>query len=238
MDLSSAGANGLKNARFRDNYQLNLYERPFNNDLSEYYPDVDIQSAYLSTTQKWLYFSISLAGQSDGGLGGNYAIELDVNGDGRGDFLVTANAPGADWSTAGVSIWADKNHDVGGDERYTADPPQNGDGYESQIFSDGSGDGPDLAWARSAHDLPSTLQIALLRSVIGRRDSFVWTAWASNDFFQPAWFDYNDHFTARETGSANSSDGLTSLGQLPGLDNTCRYPYGVEGARGNVFCKP
>ena len=249
VDLSSAGALGLQNARFRDNYTLSRFERPFNVDLSTYYPDVDIQSAYLTTTQKWLYFSISLAGQSqsqspaqqtlDAGLSAHYAIELDMDGDGRGDHLVITDAPGTDWSTSGVSIWEDQNRDVGGQRPYVSDPPQTGDGYETKIFDSGTGASPDLAWSRISPDSTNSVQIALLRSVVNtssRNDSsFLWTAWASHEPFQPGWFDYNDHFTP-EQAVAQDGEGISSLNDLPGLDNTCRYPFGVD-VSGDVFCQ-
>jgi hypothetical protein len=242
-DPISAGERGQVRAQYDDDYQLNRYERPFNGDMSVYIPDVDIQSAYMSTTQKWLYFNIVLAGQSGDSIGGNYALELDMNGDGRGDYLITTQVPGADWSVQGVNIWADKNRDVGGDERYTADPPQKGDGYETHTFNEGSGDGPDLAWSRISPSEPNSVQIALLRSVVdstSRNDnSFLWTAWASHDPFHPEWFDYNDHFTAQEVGNPilPAEQGTVMMPNLAGLDNTCRYPFGVD-VKGDVFCRP
>ncbi len=242
-DFDAAGDNGLSRARYNDLYDLNIFERPFNADMSIYYPDIDIQSAQMSRDKDWMYFTITLGGARGSGLSGNYAIELDMNGDGRGDHLITSLAPAAEWSTGGVRIWEDKNRDVGNNLVYRPDGPQTGDGYETLVFDQGSGDGPDLAWVRISPNDPNQVQFALQRKVVetdGREDeSFVWLAWASRDSFQPAWFDYNDHFSRSEVGApvpGKAESGSPVLQNLPGLDNTCHYAFGVNG-QGDLFCK-
>jgi WD40 repeat protein len=242
-DADSSGGNGPVIARNNDNYELNRYERPFSSDMSIYYPDVDIKTASMGRTPDWVYFTITLAGPRGSDLMGYYAIEIDMNGDGRGDHLVTTLAPGSDWSTSGVRIWMDQNRDVGNQNLYYPDPPQAGDGFETLVFDQGSGDQPDLAWSRISPTDPNTIQIAVRRAVFeaaGRgTDSFVWTAWASRDPFQPAWFDYNDHFTRQEVGAPvkDNPEGVDVLKNLAGLDDTCRYAFGIA-TQGNVFCKP
>ena len=52
------------------------------------------------------------------------------------------------WSTEGVQVFADCNHDTGGLSAELSDAPFDGDGYETKIFDSGIGDDPDLAWIR------------------------------------------------------------------------------------------
>jgi len=40
-------------------------------------------------------------------MGGNYGVELDLDVDGRGDWLVLASKPTSTWSTLGVRVWQD-----------------------------------------------------------------------------------------------------------------------------------
>jgi hypothetical protein len=204
---------------------------------------VDILNARIGRDREWMYFTLTLAGEGNSGLGGNYAVELDMNGDGRGDHLITTLTPAAEWSTAGVRIWEDQNRDVGGSTVYISDPSQTWDGYDTLLFDQGSGDAPDLAWARISPRSPTSVEIAIQRAVVetgGRGDeSFVWLAWASRESFQPAWFDFNDHFTSAEIGAPiPGKEGSTNtvLRNLPGLDNTCRFTYGFTGS-GDVLCK-
>ncbi len=213
-----------------ENFNANLYERPFNaNTMDKYYPDLDITRARLFRDDQWVYVNINLVGQNPaGGLLGDYGVELDLNVDGRGDVLVMAAKPGAKWSTEGVRAWTDPNHDVGGAHPIQSDPPANTDGYEKIVFDQGVGTDPDAAWARISPSDPNSVQIAFKRGLINDSNHFTWGAWAmSESMFNPAWFDYNDHFTAAEAGSP-----LTELTQYYPLkafaevDNTCRWAVG------------
>jgi hypothetical protein len=122
-----------------DQYALNLFERPFNGyEMNTYYPDIDIIGASEAQDSQWLYVTINLAGRSGDSLMGNYGVELDINGDGRGDYLITSLTPGKDWSVNGVRIWQDKNKDVGNSVPLISDLPQTGDGYETLIFDQGT----------------------------------------------------------------------------------------------------
>ena len=137
-----------------------------------------------------------------GGMPGDYGVEVDMNVDGRGDVLVMAAKPGTAWSTDGVKAWLDRNHDVGGAHPIQSDPPANTDGYETMVFDAGVGTDPDTAWARISPADPNIVQIAFKSTLINDADNFTWGAWAMNDsMLNPAWFDYNDHFTNAEAGS-------------------------------------
>jgi hypothetical protein len=176
-----------------------------------------------------VYVVITLVGQNpSGGLLGDYGVEVDLNVDGRGNVLLMAAKPGATWSTDGVRVWQDGNHDVGAAHPIQSDAPVNGDGYETVVFDQGVGTDPDAAWARISPTDPNSVQIAFKRAVISDDDKFTWGAWAMNEsMLNPAWFDYNDHFTVAEAGSSLSE--LTQYYPLKAfaeVDNTCRWAVG------------
>jgi hypothetical protein len=215
-----------------ENFNNNQYERPFDQSMDTYFPDLDIKNAGLKRDATWVYVTITLTGPApQGGLPADYGVEVDTNLDGRGDFLVMASAPGAAWSTDGVRVWKDGDHNVGGFHPVQADqPPQTGNGYETLLFDQGQGSDPDLAWARINPGNPNSVQIAFKRSLINDSGKFLWGAWAVDpQMFHPDWFDYNDHFTQAEAGSP-----LTELTQYYPLkafyaaDDTCRWAVGFK----------
>jgi hypothetical protein len=213
-----------------DNFDINIFERPFNaNTMDKYFPDLDIIKASLKRDGVWVFVTITLTGQNQsGGLLENYGVEVDTNMDGRGDFLIMASKPGQAWSTDRVRVWADKNHDVGSSHPIQSDPPSSTDGYETLVFDSGTGADPDTAWARVSPTNQNSVQIAFKRSIINDPDKFIWGAWAISDsMFNPAWFDYNDHFTIDQAGSPLVE--LTKyypLKSLAEVDNTCRWGVG------------
>ena len=216
--------------REAENFNLDFFERPFDQSMNTYYPDLDIRSAAFSRDASWDYGTINLVGQDPkGGLTEEYAVEIDVNRDGRGDFLIVVLAPEVGWSTNGVQIWEDRDHDVGGLHPILSDPPpQTGDGYETLLFNQGQSPDPDMAWGRVSPLSYSSVQIAFKRTLFDDAHGFLWGAWAIDPvMFHPDWFDYNDHFTQAEAGSP-----LVELTQyyplkaLYGIDNTCRWAVG------------
>lgn len=239
-DIDSSSSASELRAVGGDEFDLNLFERPFNGgEMNIYYPDVDIIHASSAEDKDWLYFSITLAGPRGDGLYGNYGIELDLDADGRGDYFVSTLTPGKEWSTSGVRIWFDKNGDVGNAIAYVSDPPQDGNGYEVLVFDQGTGDSPDLAWARVDPLNANRVQIAFQRSVIASDPVYAWLAWASRDPFKPAWFDYNDHFTLEQAGSPlRFLTRYYPLKDLAGVDNTCHAPVGFTAPGQAVFCQP
>jgi|GEM_PF-467750 len=224
-----------------DDFNRNLYERPFNaNSMGIYYPDIDIQSAMLTQTSDWIYVTIRVVGQRlDSDFLGSYAVEFDLNGDGRGDTLVNAFVPTDQWSTAGVRIWKDSNRDVGNGVPVESDPPQIGNGYETLLFDQGQGEPADLAWARLLSPQNNLLQftvsqtrdiqIAIKASAIENDTHYLWNVWASRDLLKPSWFDYNDHFTFKQAGSPlKERTEYYPIQSLYALDNTCRQSMGFE----------
>jgi len=213
-----------------ENFSLNLYERPFNaNTMDTYFPDLDIICTRLLRDSQWVYVNIKLVGPNpSGGLLGDYGVEIDLNVDGRGEVLLLAAKPGTTWSTDGVRVWQDINHDVGAAHPIQSDGPVNGDGYEMLIFDQGSGSDPDVAWARISPSDPNSVQFAFKRTLINDDEKYTWGAWAMHESaLNPVWFDYNDHFTAAEAGSPLSE--LTQFYPIKAfaeVDNTCRWAVG------------
>jgi hypothetical protein len=70
------------------------------------------------------------------------------------------------------------------------------------------------------------VQLAVRRSLIDDDSAFMWGAWADAGVSNPAWADYNDHFTLAEAGSPLSSSQEYPLKALAQVDNTCRMYFG------------
>ncbi len=218
-----------KRALGGENININLFERPFNTAAMDvYFPDLDITRARLFEDSAWVYVTIRLAGRGeDEALAGYYGLEVDLDVDGRGEFLIFASAPGTAWSTDGVRAWADVNNDVGGSLPIYAEAPYGGDGYETLTFDSGLGDDPDLAWARQAPDDDKSVQIAFKIDLLQADNKFTWGAWTDGGgVLNPAWFDYDDHFTPEEAGSPLIESAEYPILALYELDNTCRWAVG------------
>jgi hypothetical protein len=214
-----------------DYYLNNLYERPFNALTQDvFFPDLDIRSAELGLKQAWMYVTIHLYGlrPEANALEGRYGIEIDLNVDGRGEWLILADAPfTSEWSVNGVRAWNDTNANVGQTYPCYADPPQTSDSYDALYFDQGQGVDPDAAWVRLLPGEPPTLQIAFKHAMINNDVKFMWGVWSDQGLDQPQWFDYHDHFTYDEAGSplvANSQ--YYPMKAIAELDNTCRWAYG------------
>jgi hypothetical protein len=229
LDTNTAPVASQKRTTGGDSFNNNLFERPFSADMATYYPDLDVQSASLGTDATWYYVAIVLAGQSTGGgLSKDYAVELDLDGDGRGDMLIVAQDPGAAWSVNGVQVYTDPDKNVGGKTPILSDPPpQTGQGYYDLVFNAGVGSDPDAAWARLDPSNSAVVQIAFKRALINSSGHFLWGAWAMDpSMFHPGWFDYDDHFTAAQAGSPLVNDPNYPLKALYEVDNTCRWAVG------------
>jgi hypothetical protein len=214
-----------------DMYHYNLYERPFNAFTQDiFFPDLDIRSAQLGLAGDWMYVTIQLYGldPATSTLARHYGIELDLDVDGRGEWLIMAAAPlSDDWTTDGVTSWNDTDGDVG--QRYACydDTPQTDDSYDKLYVDSGIGEDPDAVWARYIGGTPPALQIAFKHSMIAYDNKFMWGVWADQGVDEPTWFDYHDHFTYAEAGSPFPY--ITEyypIKAIAELDNTCRTAYG------------
>ena len=176
---------------------------------------------------------------------GVYGIEVDVDIDSRGDYLILVSNPVfGDWSTAGVQVWADSNHDIGSAKAGLADNEDNGDGYDQLLFDSGVGDDPDLAWARATSG-SVYIEFAFKRSLISNDASFKWWLWSAFDSLPPGQFDFNDKPENQDTmfGLDNSCAWLYGLPPTSGIPNLCNFqktptPTPKPGGEKNISCAP
>jgi len=213
-----------------DGFTDGRMERPFNaNTMDVYSPFLDITGGTIYPTDPtFVYANITFAGRdSNNAFSGKYGLELDVNLDGRGDFLILVISPSSpDWTTDGVQVFSDANHDIGGAVPYKADSSgATGDGYETNVFDSGKGSDPDTAWVRLSSTDPNSIQFAFKKSLINNKKSFMVGAWAGLDI-NPALFDYNDHFTHAQAGAALKSNIYYPIKAVFDMDNSCRVAVG------------
>ena len=83
-------------------------------------------------------------------VGIDYGVEVDLNDDGFGDYLIWARPPyTAQWDTSTVQVLKDSNHDTAAWLNSSV-AASSGNGYDAVVF-DGSSNtsaDPDLAWVR------------------------------------------------------------------------------------------
>lgn len=230
-DNESHSTANQKYAANGDIYALNRFERPFTQKDMTYLPYLDIQKFNMARDASWYYASMSIFDLStmSSGPAPMYAIEIDYDLDGRGDFLIVANPPlSTDWNTQPVSIFADNNRDVGGPHPNAADPANKaGDGYETTLFKAGQGSDPDLAWVRINPADPNEIQFAFKKSLVPG-NSFEWDAWADAGIKDPAKFAYNDRMSLADAGSPLRGDPNYPLKGLFAVDDTCYEVYGAS----------
>jgi hypothetical protein len=228
-DINSSVDAKKKRAPGGDSFVNDLFERPFNaNTMDTYFPYLDILNTQGYIDSTWGYATITLFGNdANGHLLGKYGVELDLDRNGRGNWLILVSDPSStDWSTQGVQAWKDTNGDVGGTVPIVADKAvSNGDGYETLVFDQGkSSDNPDGAWARISSD-NKTVTLAFKLSMLGTPKSYAMGAWAGTDL-NPAMFDYNDHQTHIQAGDPDPGLQLYPIKALAEIDNTCRLAIG------------
>jgi len=230
VDVSSAGSASEGRATGGDNFNRNRFERPFTANVMDYRPDLDIVWSGVSAEGDWLYFQIQLEAPvgPPTGLFGTYAVEIDLDLDGRGDWWIAVRKPESEiWSTDGVRALTDANEDVGGATPMSADPPPSlGDGYEELLFDQGSGEDPDAAWARVQYGEHVMVVIAVHRPLLDGDGSFLWGVWADDGLNDPALLDYSDAFSAQEAGSPIKADAGYPVKAVSAVDNTCRMYFG------------
>lgn len=217
-----------KRAPFGDSYKLNLFERPFMQDMT-YVADMDIVSYNLSRDEKFYYVSIQLVGSNpNNALDIDYAVELDLDADGYGDFIVTAHPPyKVEWSTDNVRVAQDTDHDTGGLSAENSDAPLPGNGYDTIIFDSGLGADPDLAWVRINAGKLATVQFAFKISLAENR--FMYGVRADAGLRDITDLDYVDRYTEEEAGSPQAEESLYPLKLIYAVDNVCRDAYGFVG---------
>ncbi len=226
-DVESSGTAPEKRAPYGDSYDIYRMERPFTQDMT-YIADMDIATYNVKIAEDWIYVSIELIGKEPNNeLGIHYGVELDVNGDGFGDYLIWSNPPYTpEWSTQGVQVFADRNRDSGGLSAELSDAPLEGDGYETMVFDSGLGDDPDLAWIRVYAGRQATVQFAFKKTLAG--SSFLLGVLADAGLNEVGRMYYNDRFTEVEAGSPEKIEKQYPLKALYAFDNACREAFNFK----------
>ncbi len=218
-----------KSVRSGDEFRINRFERPFTATDMNYLPHIDIVGMSMTQDDEWFYVQIKVVGldAQTGNLSGLYGVEFDLNVDGKTEILVLAQGPlGKDWTTDGVTVYADTNGDIGGlsskpDDIYT------GNGYETILFDSGVGQDPDAAWARSNSD-NFVVELAFKKELMKDYPTWMWNPLASDHKLDPTTFYYNDTLTEARAGSPTKGNVNYPLKELAGFDNTCRVPANFE----------
>jgi hypothetical protein len=227
-DATSVDTAAEKRAPFGDSFKVNLFERPFTQDMT-YIPDMDIVSYNLSQDEKFYYVSIQLVGSNpNNALGIHYAVELDLDADGFGDYIVVAHPPyKVEWSTDNVQVVQDTDHDTGGLSAENTDAPLPGNGYDKIIFDGGLGDDHDLAWVRINAGKLATVQFAFKIALAENR--FMYGVLADAGLKDITSLDYVDRYTEEEAGSPQAEEKNYPLKIIYAVDNVCREAHGFIG---------
>ena len=229
-DVDSRDTASENRAPYGDSYKLNRFERPFTETKMDYLPDVDIISYRIAADQNWYYVFVELSGMGTGGtLTADYAVELDFDRDGHGDYLIWAKPPFASsWTTDGVTVYMDSNNDTGGLSPERADANFSGNGYDQVLIASGrNGLDTDLAWVRIDPRSAKGIQFAFKKSLVG--GVFMWGVWADLGLRDPARFNYNDYFSEEQAGSPEKSETkYYPIKAVAAIDNTCRMPFGFK----------
>jgi hypothetical protein len=214
-----------------DDFNNNVYERPFSSQTMDYKGYLDLTRGEIAGSAPWIYVTLFLEAPPDPAEPASYAVEIDLDLDGRGDWLIVAAAPpDGSWTTDGVRVYQDANNDVGAHTPVRNDPPpQTGDGYETLVFDQGVGPDPDAAWVRLPPQGGNRVQIAFKHGLILSDNEFLWGGWTFADP-QPGWFDLHDHFSIQQAGSPLSESSYYPLQALALMDNTCRWGYDFDPA--------
>jgi hypothetical protein len=229
-DRDSSSTANEKRAPGGDQYNSNQLERPFSAREMVYRPDLDITRADLTEDANFYYVLITLVGvyPNTNAMEGAYGVEIDLDKDGRGDYLVMANKPFTTaWDTLNVRAYTDSNNDVGGPTAIISDAPfTTGNGYDQLLFAVEIPADPDLAWARISPSNPHQIQIAFRKSLINGATQFMWGVFSDDALRAPEKMDYVDFFTLAQAGSPLINSANYPLLEIHSMDNTCRLAWG------------
>lgn len=237
-DQTCAATAGSKRAAGGDEYSDGRFERPFDREMN-YLPALDISRGMLvRSNDGWNYFTIVLEA-APLPPPAVYGIELDLNIDGRGDYLIQISAPTVtEWMESGIKMWWDSDGDVGGQVINRSDPRGNkGSGFESVKIDTATGKHAGQIWSRL---IENGVQIALKDQWVGGKDGkFTWKPYTDGSPFSPSQYDLNDYYLLAEAGSPLIGERDYPLKVIHSMDNTCRGLSGLtpSGAEQGV-CPP
>lgn len=230
LDLSSKYLAAERRADL-DYYQFLVLERPFTADVMDYIDYIDLNRAEIYVSYPWMYFTLFIEGIPPADSEAVYGVEIDLDMDGRGDWLVIGQVPSdSNWTSEGVYVYQDKNNDIGGPSpMYIDGVLPNIDGYENLFFDQGYGSNdPDTAWIRRDPDSPQQIQFAVKTGMVGDDNEFLWGVWAHQEMPDPALYDFHDKFTLADAGSPLKANAEYPLKEIAAVDNTCRWSYGFD----------
>jgi hypothetical protein len=226
-DQTCASTAQNKRAPGGDEYTIGRFERPFDREM-KYLPALDIVRAELTRPlDGWVYFKIILEA-IPAPSPTVYGIELDLNIDGRGDYLIQAAAPtSSEWAESGIKMWWDSDGDVGGQVINRSDPMGNkGSGFESLKINSDAKKNPGQIWSRF---LDKGLEIAVKEDLIGgKQGKFTWKPYTDGNPFPPSQYDLNDYYLLPQAGSPIFGERDYPLKAVFALDNTCRGLSGLK----------
>lgn len=216
----------------QDRFTYGKFERPFSANMETYFPQLDIVDTSIFQDETWIYGRVTIKGpDSNNALTGKYALEFDLDRDGKGDWLVIVSNPiSTQWSVNGVKVYQDANKDVGGSTPLLSDEKiTTGDGFETLVFDQGTGKDPDSAWARISPADSNTIEFAVKSSIIGDPKTFMINMWAGSSLLDPALFDVNDRFTHEQAGAADPEFKIYyPIKAVAELDNSCSMAVGFQ----------
>ena len=213
-----------------DSWQQNRYERPFNAaEQDKYYANLDIISADLGSDGQWFFLRITPYDIEEDAFQGQFGLEMDLGMEGRGDYLVLADLSqlGKYWDVLGVKVFADSNDDVGNQVPRQPDLIGEIDGYDLELFHQGSGVDSDLAWARTVDDIRPAIEIAFKTELLGPDPAFKWWVWSDDGVEQPGSFDYHDAIAHEAAGDVYKGQPFFPSNEITALDNTCATIWGA-----------
>ncbi len=217
-----------------DSFRDGKYERPFDQSMN-YLPHADLVSVQLSREDPlWIYilFKVNKPLSTDPSGNTHFMIELDTDLDSRGEIIIiTAMPKSTTWSTESVLVFSNPDKNVGGVT--VVKPDKNlseGRGYYNEIFNNGKGDDPDLAWSRISKVDPAIAQLAFKNTLTGgEKGKFIWLPWSDAGMQDWSLFEFNDHFTFAQAGYPLKEDQENyPIKDLWGIDNTCRVASGFS----------
>lgn len=216
-----------------DRFTFEKFERPFNaSTMDVYYSEIDIVNTLVYQDATWIYGIITLNQLQGNGLENvKYAIELDTDIDGKGDWLIIASKPSStEWVVEGVQVFRDANKDVGGEQPMLTDNnPAAGDGFETIIFDQGNGSDPDIAWVRISPNDPNTIELAFKQTTLESPERYLINMWAGTKLIDPALFDISDNFTHEQAGAADTGLNIFyPIKEVAEIDNSCRMAIGFK----------
>jgi hypothetical protein len=217
-----------------DRFTYERFERPFNaSTMDAYFPHLDIVDALTYQDDMWLYATVQVKDRSAATSSPyRFAMQLDTDIDGKGDWLVMASNPSSiEWTVVGVQLFEDANGDVGNVTAMTTDNYATGDGFELLVFDEGKGNDSDTAWVRVSPLDSNTVEFSLKRSVLGDSTTYLIDMWAGSSLLDPSLFDFSDHFTHEEAGAADPGFPVFyPIKSIYEIDNTCRMAVGFTPA--------